>query len=234
MRLIIGNKNYSSWSMRPWILLRHAGVAFDEVRLSFNSPTFKQEALRYSPVGKVPILVDGAITVWDSLAIAEYVAEKFRDKQLWPADAAARAHARAICAEMHAGFPNLRNRMSMNITARLPGLGWDIAVQRELERIASMWTELRQRHAALGPFLFGAFSIADAYFAPVVMRFQTYAPALPAALNAYRETMRALPAVQEWSAAAAQENEFVVEDEPYRLPPAQDTISSHTGDPAAR
>ncbi|HEU0202798.1 MAG TPA: glutathione S-transferase family protein [Burkholderiaceae bacterium] len=220
MKLIIGNKNYSSWSMRPWILLRHAGIAFEEMRLSFNSPTFKQDALRYSPVGKVPILVDGAITVWDTLAIAEYVAEKFRDKQLWPADLALRAHARAICAEMHSGFANLRSRMSMNVTARLPGLGWDIAVQREIDRIASMWLELRQRHGARGPFLFGSFSVADAYYAPVVMRFQTYAPALPAALNEYRETMLALPAVQAWCAGAERENEFVVEDEPYRLPPA--------------
>lgn len=220
MKLVIGNKNYSSWSLRPWLLLRHAGIPFEEVKLSFNSPTFKQDALRYAPTGKVPVLVDGAITVWDSLAIAEYVAEKFPAKQLWPADVAQRAHARAICAEMHSGFQNLRNLMSMNVTAPLAGRGWNIEVQREIERISDLWLELRERNAKAGPFLYGAFSVADAFYAPVVTRFNTYKPELPRGVHDYMQTMLNTPALKEWFADAARENEFVDFDEPYRMPAA--------------
>jgi glutathione S-transferase len=217
MKLVIGNKNYSSWSLRPWLLLRHAGIAFDELMLSFNQPDFKQQVLRYSPAGRVPVLIDGEVTVWDSLAIAEYVAEKFPARRLWPLDVRQRAQARAICAEMHAGFGELRANLCMNVSARLPGLGWNLAVQRDIDRICAIWTGLRARHAADGPFLFGAFSVADAYYAPVVTRFQTYAPALPADVLAYMNTILALPAMVQWQAEAAQEHDFVEYDEPYRL-----------------
>jgi len=219
VKLVIGNKNYSSWSLRPWLLLRHAGIAFDEVELSFNSPTFKRDALSFGPTGKVPVLVDRDVTVWDTLAIAEYVAERFPDKQLWPRDTGVRAEARAICAEMHSGFQALRNFMGMNITAKLAGLGWNIEVQKDIDRISAMWTGLRVRHMAIGPFLFGQFSIADAFYAPVVTRFNTYKPVLSEALTEYMQTMLALPAMKEWFAGAAQENDFVDFDEPYRRRP---------------
>jgi glutathione S-transferase len=217
VKLVIGNKNYSSWSLRAWLLLRHAGIAFEEVKLSFNAPTFKRDALSFGPTGRVPVLVDRDVTIWDTLAIAEYVAEKFPAKQLWPRDTALRAEARAICAEVHSGFQSLRNFMCMNITAKLAGLGWNIEVQNDIDRISAMWTGLRARHMAIGPFLFGHFSIADAFYAPVVTRFNTYRPVLSEALSEYMETMRTLPAMKEWAAAAAQENEFVAQDEPYRL-----------------
>jgi glutathione S-transferase len=220
MKLVIGNKNYSSWSLRPWLLLRHAGIAFDEIRLSFNSPTFKRDALAFGPTGRVPVLIDGDLTVWDSLAIAEYVAEKFPQLALWPRDARRRAEARAICAEMHAGFAALRAHFSMNVTANLAGLGWNVAVQHDIDRISAMWIGLRARHRAEGPFLFGRFSVADAYYAPVVARFNTYRPKLTPALDEYLRTMLELPAMQEWFAAAAAENDFVAADEPYRFPPA--------------
>ena len=219
MKLVIANKNYSSWSLRPWLLLRHSGIAFEEVRLSFNAPDFKQRVLQFSPAGRVPVLIDGGLAVWDSLAIAEYAAEKFPDKQLWPRDARQRAEARSICAEMHAGFQALRNHMAMNVSAMLAGLGWNVEVQRDIDRISAIWSGLRARYGAAGPFLFGRFTIADAYYAPVVTRFNTYRPQLAPALEEYMQTMLALPALQEWFAGAAQENEFVAHDEPYRLPP---------------
>lgn len=220
MKLVIGNKNYSSWSLRPWLLLRHAGIDFVEERISFNAPDFTARVQRYSPVGKVPVLVDGEIVVWDSLAIVEYVAEKYASLQLWPASAAQRALARALCAEMHAGFGDLRSMMGMNVTAQLPGRGWNIAVQRDIDRISAIWTGLRNANAAAGPFLFGRFSAVDAFYAPVVYRFNTYQPELSAPVRAYMQTMLALPAMQAWARAAAQENEFVLVDEPYRAPPA--------------
>ena len=219
MKLVIGNKNYSSWSLRPWLLLRHAGIDFIEERISFNAADFAAQVRRYSPVGKVPVLVDGDIVVWDSLAITEYVAEKYASLQLWPARPADRALARALCAEVHAGFETLRSMMGMNVTARLPGRGWNVAVQRDIDRISDIWTGLRQTHASAGPFLFGRFSAADAFFAPVVFRFNTYQPELSAPVHDYLRTMLALPAMQSWMHDAALENEFVVEDEPYRLPP---------------
>ncbi|MCX8004573.1 MAG: glutathione S-transferase family protein [Burkholderiaceae bacterium] len=219
MKLVIGNKNYSSWSLRPWLLLRQTGIAFEEIKLSFNSPTFKRDALAFSPTGKVPVLIDGDLTVWDSLAIAEYLAEKFPERELWPRDARARAQARAICAEMHAGFQALRAQMSMNVSANLAGLGWNVAVQADIDRISAIWSGLRARHRGEGPFLFGRFSIADAYYAPVVARFNTYKPKLAPALDEYMNTMLQLPAMQDWFAAAAQENDFVVADEPYRVAP---------------
>src|SRR5215831_3295404 len=170
MKLVIGNKNYSSWSLRTWFLLTHLGIPFEEEKLSFNDPSFKERVRRYSPAGRVPVVIDGETIVWDSLAIAEYVAEKFPDRGVWPHDAVARARARSICAEMHAGFAALRDQLPMNCELRLPWLPADLRVRRDIARVVDMWTDCRSRFGAGGPFLFGAFSAADAYYAPVVRR----------------------------------------------------------------
>jgi glutathione S-transferase len=217
MKLVIGNKNYSSWSLRPWLLLRVAGIDFEETCLSFDSPTFKNDALAYAPSGKVPALIDGGVVVWDSLAICEYLAEKFPDRKLWPADVAARAEARAVCAEMHSGFQTLRAHMPMNVTAFLPGLGWNLAVQKDIDRVSAIWTGARERHGDGGPFLFGRFTVADAYFAPVVSRLNTYRPAVPDAAGVYMRAILALPAMQQWTREAREEGRFIAEDEPYRV-----------------
>jgi glutathione S-transferase len=218
MKLVIGSKNYSSWSLRSWLLLKQAGIPFEEIPLKFTAPDFKQQVLRLSPVGRVPILIDGDLTIWDSLAIAEYVAENFADKLLWPSDRKQRAQARSICAEMHSGFPALRSLMPMNVCVSLPGRGWNIEVQHDISRIAAIWGA-RDRFAGAGPFLFGRFSVVDAYFAPVVWRFNSYQPDLPAQAIDYVRMMLKLPAMQAWAADAARENEYVADDEPYRPPP---------------
>ncbi|HTT13874.1 MAG TPA: glutathione S-transferase family protein [Burkholderiaceae bacterium] len=219
MKLVIGSRNYSSWSLRTWLLLRHAGIAFEEIPLRFTAPDFKRQVLRYSRAGRVPVLIDGDLTIWDSLAIAEYIAENFADKLLWPSDRKQRAEARSICAEMHAGFQALRSAMPMNVGARLPARGWNIEVQKDITRIAAIWGA-RSRFAGTGPFLFGRFGVADAYFAPVVWRFNTYEPDLPGQAAEYMRTMLKLPAMQAWAAEAAHEDEFVADDEPYRAAPA--------------
>jgi len=219
LTLVIANKNYSSWSLRPWVLMRAAGIPFTEERLSLAAPDFGARVRAFSGAGKVPVLIDGDLTVWDSLAIAEYLAEKFPDRGIWPAAAAARAQARSACAEMHSGFGSLRAQMPMNVSARLPGRGWNLAVQRDLDRICALWAGLRARHGADGPYLCGAFSAADAFYAPVVFRLNTYAPPLPDDAQAYLRTMLALPAMREWAAEAAREDEFLPEDEPYRAAP---------------
>ena len=222
MQLYIGNKNYSSWSLRPWLLMKHADIAFDELalRLSFEDGSpFKQALAAVAPSGKVPVLVDDGFAVWDTLAIAEYLAEKFAARQLWPADPKARARARTLCAEMHSGFAALRNAFPMNIEAALPEVGArllrdDAAVAADLARINAMWLQQLNEHG--GPFLFGAFSIADAYFAPVVMRIRSYALPVPALVGAYVERIVALPAMQQWMDAALAEHDFLPFDEPYR------------------
>ena len=222
MQLYIGNKNYSSWSLRPWLLMKHADIAFDELalRLSFEDGSpFKQALAAVAPSGKVPVLVDDGFAVWDTLAIAEYLAEKFAARQLWPADPKARARARTLCAEMHSGFQALRNAFPMNIEAELPEVGArllhdDAAVAADLARINAMWLQQLNEHG--GPFLFGAFSIADAYFAPVVMRIRSYALPVPALVGAYVERIVALPAMQQWMDAALAEHAFLPFDEPYR------------------
>jgi len=219
MKLVIGNKNYSSWSLRPWLLLRQAGIDFEEIPVRLFTKDFEAEIARYSPAGKVPVLIDGDVSVWDSLSICEYAAERFPAKALWPADSAARAMARSICAEMHSGFGNLRSQMPMNMTAILPGLGWNVAVQRDIDRIAAIWTDLRTRYGAAGPFMFGSFTIADAFYAPVVSRFATYGVHLPELAKTYADFILALPAMQEWAAAAREERDFVADDEPYRTQP---------------
>jgi glutathione S-transferase len=224
LQLVIANKNYSSWSMRPWVLMRQSGIPFEEVMLPFDdfepASAFKQGVRALSPAGKVPILVDGSLAVWDSLAIAETLAERFPDKHLWPADPAARARARSICAEMHAGFTGLRTHCPMNIEASLPEIGALVwrdkpAVRTDVARIQAMWEELLAQHG--GPMLFGDFSIADAYYAPVCMRLRTYALPVSPTVQAYIDRVTALPSVAEWIAGALAEQWFVVEDEPYRL-----------------
>ena len=224
LKLYIGNKNYSSWSMRPWVLLTQAGVPFEEVMVRFDSfdagSNFKNTMASISPTGKVPALVDGDLKIWDTLAIAEYAAEQFPDKHLWPKDKAARAIARSVCAEMHAGFTGLRGNCPMNIEASLPDIGQIVwrdkpAVQADVKRIVELWGGLLDTYK--GPMLFGDFSAADAYFAPVCMRFNTYALPLPTNISAYVARVTALPSVQKWIQEALLEKDFVVMDEPYRV-----------------
>ena len=205
--LVIGNKAYSSWSLRPWLLMKHAGIAFDELRVSLYQEGAKQRLLQYSAAGKVPVLKDGELTIWDSLAICEYLAEKHPEKQLWPAQPAARAHARSVSAEMHSGFTNLRNQMPMNVRRQIPGRARTPEVAAEVTRIETIWNECRSRHGARGPFLFGAFSIADAMYAPVASRLRTYGVALAGAAAQYASAIHALPAMQEWIAGAHAETE---------------------------
>ena len=223
MQLVVGNKNYSSWSMRPWVLMKQAGIPFEELMLRFDafSPdsAFKRQLAGLTPAGRVPVLLDDGFAVWDTLAIAEYLAERFPAKQLWPADAKARARARSVCAEMHSGFTSLRSHFPMNIEAKLPEIGAkalaeQAGVRTDLDRIVTMWTELLREHG--GPLLFGEFSIADAYFAPVVMRLATYAPPLPEAITAYMARVQALPGVAAWIKDALAEQDFLPFEEPYR------------------
>jgi len=219
MKLVIGNKNYSSWSLRPWLLLKHAGIPFEEQVVSFNDDDFGQRVGRHSPTRKVPVLVDGDLCVWDSLAIVEYVAERFPQKQLWPTDVAARAVARSLCAEMHAGFQDLRSTLTINFQARFSGGLWKVGVQKDIARIIAMWDDARARFGGAGPFLFGTFSVADAYFAPVTQRFVGYDVKLPDGARRYVDTVQNLPAMKAWAEAARVENDFVPEDEPYRSAP---------------
>jgi glutathione S-transferase len=205
--LVIGNKAYSSWSLRPWLLMKHAGIAFGEIRVSLYQEGAKQKLLQYSAAGKVPVLKHGELTIWDSLAICEYLAEKHPEKQLWPAHPAARAHARSVSAEMHSGFTNLRNQMPMNVRREMPGRARTPEVVAEVARIEMIWNECRSRHGAGGPFLFGAFSIADAMYAPVASRLRTYGVALTGAAAPYVTAIHALPAMQEWIAGAHAETE---------------------------
>lgn len=223
MQLYIGNKNYSSWSMRPWVLLEQATIAFEEVKIRFDAFTpdskFKTEVARHSPAGRVPVLVDDGFAVWDTLAIAEYLAERFPDRHLWPGDRQARARARSVCAEMHAGFTALRSHFGMNIEASLPEVGQRILrehaeVKADVDRLVEMWSELLRAHG--GPLLFGRFSIADAFFAPVVKRFVTYAVPVPPAVAAYIKQVQELPAVVAWTRGALAEHDFLDFEEPYR------------------
>jgi glutathione S-transferase len=213
LHLIIGNKNYSSWSFRPWIAMKVAGIAFDEEVHSLDAKDFKERVTRISGTGKVPALADGKAQVWESLAILEYLAEKFPDARLWPADPAARAHARAIAAEMHAGFVPLRRALPMNMWRPVIRRELALDVQSNVRRIEAMWTDCRTRHGADGPFLFGRFGAADAMYAPVVSRFHTYDVEVNAVARAYMAAVMALPAWGEWRAAALQEPWVLAEDE---------------------
>jgi glutathione S-transferase len=206
LKLVIGNKNYSSWSMRPWLALRANGIAFDEIFIPlYTGQADKQRILGFTHSGKVPALIDGDVTVWDSLAIIEYAAERFADAQLWPEDRAMRAHARSISAEMHSGFMALRNQCGMNLHRPVRAIALSADAGADIARIQQIWLECRARHGKLGPFLFGAFGAADAMFAPVVHRFRSYAIAVKPEAQAYMDTMMSLPAFQEWTRAALAE-----------------------------
>lgn len=207
LQLVIGNKNFSSWSLRPWLLLKQAGLPFREIPVRLRQADTKAQILAHSPSGKVPALIDGDLTVWDSLAICEYLAEKasLNHVDLWPANPKARAEARSVSAEMHSGFAALRQHMSMEVAASRPGEGQTPEVLADIARIAALWTSCRERFAAAGPFLFGDFSVADAMYAPVAFRFHTYGVELPPLAAAYRDTLLALPAMQEWAAGARAE-----------------------------
>ncbi|WP_431098335.1 glutathione S-transferase family protein [Polaromonas aquatica] len=249
LKLYIGNKNYSSWSMRPWVLLKQVGIPFEEIKLRFDSfdanSTFKEKIGGVNPTGRVPALDDDGFVVWDTLAIAEYAAERFPDKKLWPQDVKARARARSVCAEMHSGFGALRSACPMNIEADLSEVGQLIwrdkpAVRADVQRLVDMWTELLAQykgHRTAGPpqgasapsggretestvganFLFGEFSIADAFFAPVCMRLSRYGLPVPAQISAYIQRVSALPGVKAWIDDALAENDFREFEEPYRI-----------------
>ena len=213
LHLVIGNKNYSSWSFRPWLAMKVAGIPFEETLVSLEAADFKARLTALSGAGKVPVLIDGEIRVWESLAILEYLAEKFSQAALWPRDAAARAHARAIASEMHAGFQALRNHLPMNIWRPVKVRPLDDGSKANAEPIDAIWRDCRARYAAGGPFLFGAFGAADAMYAPVIWRFHTYAVNLSAAARAYVDVMMALPAWREWRDAARRETWVLPHDE---------------------
>ncbi len=211
--LIIANKLYSSWSLRAWLFLKQSGVPFDEVVLPLDTPEFKRELAKYSPAGKVPVLVDGDIAVWESLAIMDYVGETYEDVDAWPRDPHARALARSVAAEMHAGFQALRSACPMNLGKRFPAKDRGPEVARNIARIAEIFQEARGRFGAAGPFLFGEFCAADAMFAPVCTRLDTYSVPLDPVSQEYVRTMLSLPAFQEWRRAALQEPWTVAHDE---------------------
>lgn len=222
LQLIIGNKNYSSWSMRPWVLMTQLDIPFLEKKLRFDfseGSAYRQEVARYTPAGLVPVLMDEGLAVWDSLAIAEYLHEQFPQAGVWPAEAAARARARCLAAEMHGGFGALRQHCPMNIEASLPEVGERIwadqaAVRADVARIEAAWADALQAHG--GPYLFGAFSAADAMYAPVCMRFISYALPVSEATRAYVQRMAATSAVMAWVADARAEQDFLDFEEPYR------------------
>jgi len=214
LKLVIGNKNYSSWSLRPWIAMKVAGIPFDEELIPLYEPGSRERVLQYSPAGKVPVLLDGALRIWESLAILEHLAERFPQKGLWPADPAARSHARVVSSEMHAGFVALRRNCPMNI--------WTPPVKREkppevyddARRIDAIWSECRARFGKGGLFLFGAFGAADAMYAPVVSRFHSYMIDVSATSRTYMSSVMALPAWAEWRAAALKEPWIMQGNEP--------------------
>ncbi len=227
LTLVIGNKNYSSWSMRPWVLLKQFGIPFAEIMLKFESAEWDARIASLAPARKVPTLWDGeagantSIAVWDTLAIAEYIAEKFPQHAIWPRDQAGRAMARSISAEMHSSFQSLRSNMPMNIRSNHAGKGLNVNVAADIARIEAIWLDARARFGTRtgAPFLFGGFCAADAMFAPVVMRFATYTPPLSAATMAYCKAMTAAPGIAAWIAESKLETEFVGFDEPYATAP---------------
>jgi glutathione S-transferase len=203
LRLVIGSKNFSSWSLRAWLALEQTGAPYEEVLISFGDPDWREQIKRYSPSGRVPYLIDGALGVWDSLAIVETLHEKFPAAKLWPSDAAARAVARSVCAEMHSGFQALRENMPMDLQANAPGKGHPPAALADAARVQAIWRECRTRFGerAGGPYLFGAFSAADCFYAPVVFRFLSYGVALDATARAYCDAMLANASVAKWREA---------------------------------
>jgi glutathione S-transferase len=214
LTLIIGNKNYSSWSLRPWIAMKAAGIAFDEKVIPLYEPGSREQVLRYSPAGKVPVLIDGDLAVWETLAILEYLAEKFPAAQLWPQDARARGQARAVASEMHAGFTALRRACPMNLWLPVKPRPQGDEVMADVARIEALWSDCRARFGKAGPFLFGAFGAGDAMYAPVVARFHNYGIAVGRPARAYMDAVMALPAWKEWCAAAMTEPWVMRHNEP--------------------
>jgi glutathione S-transferase len=206
--LVIGNKVYSSWSLRPWVFLRHHGIAFEERRVPLFQGDYKRQLLAYSPAGKVPVYIEGNVRIWDSLAILEYLAEKHPHLHGWPVDAESRALARAVSAEMHSGFSALRQALPMNLRHPLKR-EWTDEVKADIERVTAIWEGCRSRARSQGAFLFGAFGIADAMYAPVAFRFQVYEVGLPPAARAYCDTLLALPAMRTWLDEAKREAEVI-------------------------
>lgn len=207
LTLVIGNKNYSSWSLRPWLLLRHFDVPFEEVRLPLDTPAFRDDVFRYSPSGRVPVLHEGDLVVWDSLAICEYVNERFIDGRGWPNDWRQRARARSAAAEMHSGFAALRTQLPMNCRRTPDNYRWNADAQADIDRIQALWRELRRDGGRGGEFLCGEFGIVDAMFAPVAIRFRGYGVALEPESQAWIDAMLGLPSLQAWDAAARDESE---------------------------
>jgi glutathione S-transferase len=223
LTLVIGNKNYSSWSMRPWVLLQGLGIRFDERMLKFHSREWGEQIGYLSPSGMVPVLWEGeagkGFATWDTLAIAERVQDLYPDLAVWPRDPLARARARSLCAEFHSGFRALRGAMPMNIRGRYPGKGMTPEVAKDIARVGKLWTEARSTFGAKGAFLFGAFGAADAFYAPVATRFVTYGVELTGVAREYQQALLDAAAVKAWSAEAIKETEFVTEDEPYATAP---------------
>jgi glutathione S-transferase len=206
LKLVIGNKNYSSWSMRPWLALRANNIAFEEVFIPlYTGDADKKRILGFTRSGKVPVLIDGDVTIWDSLAIIEYLAERFPETRLWPEQRAHRAHARSISAEMHSGFAALRNECGMNLHRPVGAIQLSAEARANIARIQEIWTDCLERFGKAGPYLFGAFGGADAMFAPVVHRFRSYAIAVTPQVQRYMDAMMALPAFQEWTGAGLAE-----------------------------
>jgi glutathione S-transferase len=205
MTLVVGSKTFSSWSLRPWILLKQAGIPFKEVVIALNQVSTREQIKKFSPSGRIPVLLHGDVRVWDSLAISEYLHEIFPDRELWPRKAEDRALARSVSAEMHSGFAAMRQQLSMNVTKRFPTPALSDDTQSDLKRVFDIWNDCLSRSG--GPFLFGKFTIADAMYAPVTTRMTTYSIPLTGAIEKYVETMSALPAMQEWVRAAHAESE---------------------------
>ena len=223
LTLVIANKNYSSWSMRPWVLLRGREIPFRERMIKFESQDWRKHIGELSPSGLVPVLWEGkpgtGFATWDTLAIAERLHELFPGRGIWPADSEARARARSAAAEMHSGFRSLRSAMPMNIRSRYSGKGMNEGVAKDISRIESLWSSLRKNSGESGPYLFGELSAADAFYAPIATRFVTHGVALKGAAKEYQRVLLDSPAVKAWSADAVKETEFVAEDEPYAIPP---------------
>ena len=213
LTLVIGNKNYSSWSFRPWIAMTAADIAFQEIVIPLYEPGSKERILRHSPAGKVPVLIDGDVRVWESLAILDYLGDKFPQAGLWPADRATRAHARAIAAEMHSGFAPLRRHCPMNMRRPVKARDLPPDVADNVRRIEAMWTDCRGRFGQNGPFLFGAFGAADAMYAPVVSRLHTYGVEVNPTARAYMQAVMGLAAWGGWLAAARKESWVLAEAE---------------------
>ena len=211
LTLIIGNKNYSSWSLRAWLMLRQAGLEAEEVLISLDEKGYKTELLKHSPSGRVPCLIHGSLKIWDSLAIGEYANELAPEARLWPEDRAARALARSVAAEMHSGFSALRTHMPMNIRSSFPKEGRKPGVQEDIDRVKAIWRLCLSRHGGDGPYLFGRFTIADAMYAPVVSRFRTFAVELGEQEQAYAEAIWSMPAMKEW-VEAAEDEPMVIDD----------------------